>query len=171
MENSRLRRLLLTAMFAALTAAGAFLRIGSVTLQVFFACVSGMLLGPVWGTASQGLYVLLGMLGLPVFAQGGGPMYVAQPTFGFLLGLLPLAAVTGALSRHIPLFFCALGGLFAMYAVALPYFYIATGQVLPLKELLFAACVPYLPFDALKLLSACLLVRRLRFLLRRDIRF
>ena len=162
MERSRLRKLLLTAIFAALTAAGAFVHIGTITLQVFFACVAGLLLGPVWGTVSQGLYVLLGLLGLPVFTQGGGLLYVAQPTFGFLLGLLPLAAVTGYLSKcpRIPLFLCALGGLLAMYAVALPYFYVATGQVLPLTELLVTACVPYLPFDGLKLLTACLLIKR-----------
>ena len=173
MEKSRLRNLLLMAIFAALTAVGAFLRIGSVTLQVFFACAAGMLLGPIWGAGSQGLYVLLGLLGLPVFTQGGGPMYVAQPTFGFLLGLLPLAATTGFLSRYpkIPLFLCARGGLCAMYAVALPYFYFVTGQVLTLKGLFLTACAPYLPFDGLKLLSACLLAQRLRYLLRRDFKF
>ena len=173
MENTRLRRLLLTAIFAALTAVGAYVRIGSVTLQVFFACVSGMLLGPLWGTASQGLYVALGLLGLPVFTQGGGPMYVMQPTFGFLLGLLPLAAVTGWLSRYykIPLFVSAVGGLCAMYAVALPYFYFITGQLLGLEALFMTACAPYLPFDGLKLLSACLLGQRLRLLLRNDLIF
>jgi biotin transport system substrate-specific component len=173
MKNSRLRNLLLTAVFAALTAVGAFVRIGTVTLQVFFACTAGMLLGPVWGTASQGLYVLLGLLGLPLFTHGGWFMYVVQPTFGFLLGLLPLAAVTGFLSRYprIPLYLCAAGGLVALYAVALPYFYFVTGAVLPLRELFLTACAPYLPFDGLKLLSACMLGQRLRYLLRQDLRF
>ncbi len=173
MENSRLRSLLLTAMFAALTAAGAFVRIGTVTLQVFFACGAGILLGPWWGTASQGLYLLLGLVGLPLFTQGGGPMYIMQPTFGFLLGLLPLAWVTGYLSKYprIPLFLCSLGGLVAMYAVALPYFYYITGGVLPLRELFLTACAPYLPFDGLKLLSASMMGRQLRYLLRRDLRF
>ena len=40
----------------------------------------------------------IGLLGLPVFTQGGGIGYVLQPSFGFLLGLIPAAAVIGALT-------------------------------------------------------------------------
>ena len=62
--------MLLTAIFAALTAIGAFLRIPagftSFTLQVFFTCMAGVLLGPYWGAASQLLYVLLGLIGIPI---------------------------------------------------------------------------------------------------------
>ena len=59
--------LVLTALFAALTAIGAFLRIPagtiSFTLQVFFTSMAGVLLGPWWGAASQVVYVLLGLIG------------------------------------------------------------------------------------------------------------
>ena len=59
--------LVLTALFAALTAIGAFLRIPageiSFTLQVFFTSMAGILLGPWWGAASQVVYVLLGLIG------------------------------------------------------------------------------------------------------------
>lgn len=41
----------------------------------------------------------LGLIGLPIFTTGGGFAYVLQPTFGFLLGLIPTAAVIGALTR------------------------------------------------------------------------
>ena len=68
--------LVLTALFAALTAIGAFLRIPageiSFTLQVFFTSMAGILLGPWWGAASQVVYVLLGLIGLPIFTEGGG---------------------------------------------------------------------------------------------------
>ena len=33
-------------------------------------------------------YILLGLSGLPIFAYGGGPLYIFNPTFGFLLGML-----------------------------------------------------------------------------------
>ena len=83
--------LVLTALFAALTAIGAFLRIPageiSFTLQVFFTSMAGILLGPWWGAASQVVYVLLGLIGLPIFTEGGGLMYLAKPSCGFLLGL------------------------------------------------------------------------------------
>ena len=42
----------------------------------------------------------LGLVGLPIFTAGGGFGYVLQPSFGFLLGLIPAAAVIGGLSRR-----------------------------------------------------------------------
>ncbi len=173
MSKPLLRNMLLTALFAALTAVGAYIRIGEVTLQVFFACISGMLLGPLWGAVAQGLYVLLGLVGLPVFSTGGGLMYVTNPMFGFLLGLIPMAAAVGFLTKfpRIHPFLAGLVGLVLLYLVALPYFYFATGQLLGLKELLTSACVGFLPFDLLKLLSASMLGKRLIFLLRNDLVF
>ena len=96
------RMLILCALFAALTAVGAFLRLPagamSITLQFFFTAMAALLLGPRWGALSQIVYVALGLAGLPVFTQGGGPGYVFQPSFGFLLGLIPAAWVMGKLA-------------------------------------------------------------------------
>ena len=93
------RTLTRTALFAALTAAGAFIRIplgySSITLQFFFTAMAGCLLGPVWGPVSQTVYVALGLIGLPIFTQGGGLTYLLQPTCGFLIGLIPAAWVIG----------------------------------------------------------------------------
>ena len=62
-NRNPLKYLLLSALFAALTAIGAFLRIpvghSSFSLQFFFTCMAGLLLGPYWGAASQLIYVLL----------------------------------------------------------------------------------------------------------------
>ena len=62
------RDMLLTALFAALTAIGAFLKIplgaSSFTLQVLFTCMAGVLLGPKYGALSQAIYVALA---LPTF--------------------------------------------------------------------------------------------------------
>ena len=103
MKHKTLIHMLLAALFAALTAVGAFLKIPvgtvSFTLQVFFTCMAGVLLGPYWGALSQLVYVALGLAGLPIFTMGGGLTYFAVPTFGFLLGLIPMAFVVGLLSR------------------------------------------------------------------------
>ena len=68
--HSKTRSLILAALFAALTAIGAFLKIPlgalSLTLQFFFTAMAGVLLGPRWGAASQAVYVALGLAGLPV---------------------------------------------------------------------------------------------------------
>lgn len=104
--HSKTRSLILAALFAALTAIGAFLKIPlgalSLTLQFFFTAMAGVLLGPRWGAASQAVYVALGLMGLPVFTLGGGLGYVFQPSFGFLLGLIPAAWVIGRLAGRGP---------------------------------------------------------------------
>ena len=44
--------------------------------------MSGVLLGSKWGFLSQAAYILLGLVGLPVFVSGGGLGALLQPTFG-----------------------------------------------------------------------------------------
>ena len=75
-KKVNVQMLVLTALFTALTAVGAFIRIPtawvSFTLQIFFTFLAGILLGPGWGALSQLIYVLLGLAGVPIFTQGGG---------------------------------------------------------------------------------------------------
>ena len=98
------RTMILCALFAALTAVGAFFKIpfalAAISLQFLFTAMAGVLLGAGYGALSQAVYVLLGLVGVPIFAQGGGFSYVLQPTFGFLLGLIPTAWVIGVLAKR-----------------------------------------------------------------------
>ena len=75
--------LILIALFAALSVVGAFVKIPTplvpFTLQTLFCVYAGFLLGARRGFASQLLYLLIGLIGIPVFALGGGPSYVLQP--------------------------------------------------------------------------------------------
>ena len=91
--KSSTKTLTRAALMAALTAAGAFLKFPlgamSFTMQDMFTVLAGVLLGWKWGAASQGVYVALGLMGLPIFTQRGGLGYVFQPSFGFLLGMIP----------------------------------------------------------------------------------
>lgn len=66
------------------------------TLQWFFALLAGLLLTPKLAFTSVFTYLLIGLLGVPVFAAGGGPAYLIRPTFGFLLGF---AAASYAMAR------------------------------------------------------------------------
>ena len=96
MQHRKTLMLVLTALFAALTAIGAFFKIpfalAAISLQFLFTAMAGILLGAGYGALSQGVYVLIGLVGVPIFALGGGFSYVLQPTFGFLLGLIPSAS-------------------------------------------------------------------------------
>jgi len=109
--RQRLRNLILASLLAALTAAGAFIKIPTpyvpLTLQTLFVFLAADLLGKKYGALSQLIYLTLGLLGLPLFAQGGGPGYVLQPTFGYLIGCPVGAFVIGwmleALARTSPI--------------------------------------------------------------------
>jgi len=168
------RKLVRTALFAALTAVGAFLKIplgpSAITLQFFFTAMAGCLLGSGCGALSQLIYVALGLLGLPVFTAGGGFSYVLHPTFGFLLGLIPAAWVIGRLARSTRSFWrialAALAGLAVLYAVGLPYMAMILngymGKGMDLCAILWAGMLPFLPGDALKILVTALLTPPIR---------
>lgn len=158
------RTLTRTALFAALTAAGAFIRIplgySSITLQFFFTAMAGCLLGPVWGPVSQTVYVALGLIGLPIFTQGGGLTYLLQPTCGFLIGLIPAAWVIGLLTARRPphpvrTALACLAGLAVLYAVGLPYMAVILNQymdkAMDFSAILWAGMLPFLPGDMLKI--------------------
>ena len=78
--KNRLYLLILCSLFAALCAIGAFIKVPlawlPITLQTFFSTLAGLLLGKKWGTVSVVVYLLLGLIGLPIFTQGGGIGYV-----------------------------------------------------------------------------------------------
>lgn len=94
---NRNKTIIITSFFTALTAIGAYLKIPlphiPITLQTFFVILSGNFLGFKFGAISQLLYLVLGLIGIPIFAYGGGPGYIFQPTFGYLLGY-PFSAFT-----------------------------------------------------------------------------
>lgn len=123
------------ALFAALTAIGAFIKIPlpyvPFTLQVLFVFFAGSLLGSKRGMKSQLVYVGIGLAGLPVFTQGGGIGYFLQPTFGYLLGYIAGAFVVGWMIERIGnpktyhFIFANLAGLLVVYLIGVPYLYIA----------------------------------------------
>lgn len=176
----RARDLTLTALLAALTAAGAFVKvptpISSFSLQFLVTALAGVLLGGKLGAVSQAVYVALGLLGLPIFTAGGGPHYVLQPTFGFLLGLIPAAFIIGRLTEKSKekkkIALACLAGLAVLYLVGLPYmglivnFYL--GKAMSLSQILWGGMVLFLPGDAVKIIAVTALGERLSNILPRS---
>ena len=170
----RTKQLVLTALFAALTAIGAWLQIPvgitSITLQFLFTAFAGVLLGWKWGAVSQLLYVAIGLLGLPVFTQGGGIGYVLQPSFGFLLGLIPSAWVIGTLCKNTksfwPMALGILAGLAVLYLIGTPYMGLILnlylGKGMSVWQIVRAGCLLYLPGDVLKIVVCTALCLALR---------
>jgi biotin transport system substrate-specific component len=101
-----LRKMVFASLFAALTAAGAYIQIPvpfspvPVTLQVFFVLLAGSMLKSKWGSLSMVVYTLLGIAGLPVFAGGSSGIGVLfGPTGGYIFGFILAAYLTGKLSE------------------------------------------------------------------------
>lgn len=157
--KGRTHTLILRALFVALIAVGAFIRIPvpvvPFTLQYLFTMLAGLLLGSKQGAASVLVYTLLGLIGLPVFTEGGGLAYVFKPSFGYIIGFIAGAYVTGAIANAVPspsyrrtlaANFTGLGlvYLFGMgYYYIISHFYLGTGIGLwPLFLYCFILAVP-----------------------------
>ena len=155
------RTMILCALFAALTAVGAFFKIpfalAAISLQFLFTAMAGVLLGAGYGALSQAVYVLIGLVGVPIFALGGGFSYIFQPTFGFLLGLIPSAWVIGTLCKNAKSF----AGLAVLYAIGVPYMALIAngylGKGLSAWQILCKGMLIYLPGDLLKITVGSLL--------------
>jgi biotin transport system substrate-specific component len=169
-----LRPMVLASLFAALTAAGAYLAIPigpvPIVLQNMFVFLAGLLLGSRWGAASVAVYLLAGVVGLPVFAGGtGGVGRLFGPTGGFLLGYLPVVVVIGRLSGRRPASMvrdaaAMATGALLLYACGVPWLKLVTGM--PWDKALALGVLPFLPGDALKIAAAALMAKSLRPLIR-----
>lgn len=166
----KIRTMTRVALFAALTAVGAFIRIplgySSITLQTFFTAMAGCVLGPWYGALSQLVYVGLGLVGLPIFTLGGGLGYLMQPTCGFLIGLIPAAWVIGRIAggkrepkQIVP---ACLLGYGVVYAVGMPYMALILntflGKGMSFSAVMWAGMIPFLPGDMIKILCITLLM-------------
>ena len=97
--------LILCSLFTALIAVGAFIKIpGPVvpfTLQFLFTTLAGLLLGSKKGAISVVAYMVLGLVGLPIFSEGGGFWYVMKPSFGYIIGFCIGTYVTGLIAERM----------------------------------------------------------------------
>jgi len=164
--------------FAALVGVGAWisLPVGPVpiTLQVFFLYLAAILLRPRFALLSMTLYVLMGLVGLPVYASGGSGLAVLiGPTGGYLVGFI-LGATTASLVVHatpfsrspsrlkrvltflVALLICSaiihgVGASWGKYQTSLDW-----------KAVFLTWVLPFLPVDGVKILIAPFLADEIR---------
>jgi biotin transport system substrate-specific component len=126
-------------LFSALIAVGAFIKITipvpippfvvTFSMQWFFVLLAGLLIGSKRAGASVCTYLIIGLLGVPIFAHGGGPAYLLRPTFGFLIGFALAAYVMGLVCELIHpvrmrgMMVAAVIGLVIYYLAGVLYFY------------------------------------------------
>ena len=158
-------------MFGAVTALGAYISIPlqpvPITLQTLFVCLSGALLGSYFGAISQVIYVLLGVIGLPVFAGGtAGPGILLGPSGGYLLGFIAGAYLIGRLLEGkkepgiVWIIFSFLAGTIVLDALGM--LQLALVARLSLAKAFLAGVAPFLPGDLLKIVVAALITLKMR---------
>lgn len=164
------------ALFTALIAIGAYIQIpvpmnDYFTLQFFFVLLAGIFLGSRLGSVSVIIYVMIGLIGIPVFAAGGGLAYIVHPSFGYLLGFIATAFIMGYICEKsklssvkkyaLAIFF----GLLCTYVIGLTYKYLIlnyyVGETIS-WQLILLSCFPLdLPGDILLSCIALLTAKRI----------
>ncbi len=174
--------MILCALFAALIVAGAYIKIPipvvPFTLQFLFTNLAGLLLGSRQGLLATGTYIFIGLLGLPVFASGGGIGYIFQPTFGYILGFALGAWLAGAIVEHSKapgiktLLAASFANLAVVYALGMIYYYLMANYYLdtPIgaKALMLYCFVLAVPGDIVLCLCSSLLAKRLNLVIQKE---
>lgn len=139
------------------------------TLQTFIIPLTGVLLGKKSGTVATLLYVLLGLIGLPVFAGfSGGAAVMFGPTGGFILSFPIMAYISGVFAERDNPFSLYLGlSLSAIinFVVGFVMFHFVTGSSLSVA--FTATVLPFIPTTIIKVLLIGLISQKLRPLVQR----
>ncbi|MCD4704116.1 MAG: biotin transporter BioY [Methanosarcinaceae archaeon] len=166
---SPVRKMVYASLFAAMTAVGAFMVIplGPIpfTLQVLFVFMAGSMLKARWGMISMIIYVLLGVIGLPVFSGGASGFGVLiGPTGGYLFGFIVAAGLIGYFFEHNPPshimvnIIYMLAGLIVIYVMGVVQ--LAFIARLDLTTAIALGAVPFLPADVIKAIVAAVISTR-----------
>ncbi len=178
MNKYSTRDITMTAVFAALAVVAAMLvRYGGsivpFSLLPFVAMLAGGVLGARLGSLSMIVYILLGLVGVPVFATPpfGGPAYVLKPTFGMLLGFVASSYVIGTLLKNredsgfTRYFLSMAAGIVVYYLIGLPYLYVILkfylGQAVSVVKVLYIGFIPFIALDLVKAAAAAAMARAL----------
>ena len=161
------KELILSAIFAAMTCVLALIAIPlpftpvPITLHVMGVAMAGAILGKKLGFISQGVYMLLGAIGLPVFSGGrGGIGVILGPTGGYIIGFVIGAFVIGFLVENLSryangkkseffiLFFSMIVGLAVIYIIGALQLKAVLGLTLP--QAIAGGVTPFIASDFVK---------------------
>lgn len=139
-----------------------------ISLATLAVMLAGALLGRKLGSLSVLIYILLGMAGVPVFANyAAGAGIVFGMTGGYIVGYIPLAYMTGMFrekygkqNMYASAACGALIGTVILYVLGTAWFIYCTKM--PLAGALGACVFPFIPGDLLKIAVVCLLTPRIR---------
>ncbi len=165
-RENRTYKIVLIALFITLITVGSFIKIPTplvpITMQLAFCLLTGVILGGKTGAIAVIIYVIMGLIGLPVFAYGGGIYYVFKPTFGYTIAFIPATFITGIIARGADntktvsfwktLIACLIG-IFIVYSIGVIYMYFILsfylGSTISVSKAITSGCLIFLPTDIL----------------------
>lgn len=134
------------------------------TMQVFAVALSGFMFNPVQSVLSVGVYILLGVIGVPVFSGfRGGVSELLSPTGGYLSGFLFLTFFCGLAIKTKSVFcksICYIIGFCLCHTVGCVHFAIVTGNTV--LSAFIVASLPYIFKDILCIVFAYAVSIRLK---------
>jgi len=172
-RRSRVRNLVAAALIAAIMAALGPVAINAgtvpITLQIFPVVLAALLLPAEWAAAAMAVYVVLGAIGVPVYAHGqAGVGALLGPTGGYLIGFVFGAAVGALVRGPVARFSVVAADVSASLAtIAVAYgagwAWLAFGPThLPVVAALVSGVAPFLVPDVIKAAVAILVATAVR---------
>lgn len=172
-NRNKTQNLAICGLFVALLAICSWISIPltvPVTMQTFAVFLCAGLLGTKRSLASIGCWILMGFVGVPVFAGfQGGPSVIIGPLGGYIVGFMVTALIVGITAEKISKNAVALGvamfiGLVVCYAIGtvwFMYFYAKAAGPIGLGATLGMCVFPFIIPDCVKIVIAVILTKRL----------
>ncbi len=139
-------------------------------LQNMMPILAGCVLGGVQGAGATGLFLVAGALGLPIFPNGNaGLEHLSSPTGGYIIGYFVSSLIAGVLvgkpttDKTVPISKIAIGAVvgFAIIYIIGTMQFVSASRV-PIQEAILICIVPFLPYDAVKLVITVIISVRVR---------
>lgn len=130
-----------------------------ISLQSLVVLTIGITMGKRLGVMAVTVYVIAGLIGLPVFAGlKGGPQYIFAPTFGFIMAFILAAYIVGAgyeSSSNMRRYASLMAATILIYTIGASYFYLVQsvhlGNSIPFVKVLQLTVLPFVLGDLIKL--------------------
>ena len=138
------------------------------TMQTFIVFIIGMSYGSKLAFLTVLVYLLEGAFGLPVFAKGGGLIYLTGPTAGYLYGMTIAAVVIsyfadkGFSVSYIKTLISIIVGSIIIFTIGVLYL----GSIIGYSKAIQAGLLPFIPSELFKIALAVILIPTLNKILK-----